>query len=298
MKVVVSIPAYNEEQTLGRVLTDIKKVMAGLQYEYVISIVDDGSTDKTAEIARQHGASVYSHPYNCGLAEAFRSEISKAISLGADIIVHTDADGQYPAEEIPKLLQEINNGADLVLGSRFLGRIESMPLLKRAGNMAFSKAISQITRAKITDAQTGFRAFTKKVAQIKIISNHTYTQEQVIRALKNRYIVKEVPITARKTRESRLMRSHPLVQPFEYAVKAWINLFRIYRDFEPLKFFGYFGAGFFIAGAILGAWLIYLFARFGRIGHLPSTILTMLLIITAIQIWLFGFLADMIKHEK
>ena len=298
MKRVISIPAYNEEQTLGNVLADIKRVMSATQYSYVLSVVDDGSTDKTAEIARQHSASVYSHPYNCGLAEAFKSEIQKAAELGADVIVHTDADGQYSAEDIPILLQEINNGADLVLGSRFLGRIEQMPLLKRIGNIAFSKAISHIARAKITDAQTGFRAFTKKVAQLRIISNHTYTQEQIIRAVKNKYIIKEIPIMARKTRESRLMRSHPIVQPFEYALKAWINLFRIYRDFEPLKFFGYFGAGFFLAGAALGIWLIYLFAKFGRIGHIPSTVLTMLLIVAAIQIWLFGFLADMIKHEK
>jgi len=293
MKIVISIPAYNEEQTIGQVLLDIKRVMGNIKYK--ISVVDDGSTDRTAEIARSHGAIVTSHPYNYGLAEAFKTEIWKALSLNADVMVHTDADGQYPAEDIPKLLEEISKGSDMVLGSRFLGKIESMPFMKRLGNIAFSKVISQITRVKITDAQTGFRAFTKDIAKQGIISNHTYTQEQIIRAIRNKFKVKEIPIYAKKTRNSKLMKSHPLLQPFEYAVKAWTNIFRIYRDFEPLKFFGFFGAAFFLMGAAIGAWLVSNFLLFGKVGHLPATILTMLLVVTAIQIWLFGFLADMKK---
>lgn len=295
MKVIISIPAYNEEQTIGKVLQDIKQVMASIKYKYKICVIDDGSTDKTADIAKQNGAVVTSHPYNFGLAEAFRTEIQQALKMGADIIVHTDADGQYSAEDIPRLLEEIKKGYDLVLGSRFLGKIEYMPFMKRLGNMAFSSVISQITRIKITDAQTGFRAFTKDVAKLPIISNHTYTQEQIIKSARNKLKIKEIPINAKKTRPSKLMKSHSLLQPFEYAVKAWINIFRIYRDFEPLKFFGYFGATFFLTGLAIGIWLVSLFLVYGRVGHIPSTILSMLLIIAAIQIWLFGFLADMNK---
>lgn len=296
MKIVISIPAYNEENTIAQVIQDIKRVMGNTKYKYVISIIDDGSTDRTAEIAKNEGVVVTSHPYNYGLAEAFKTEIKKALDLKADVIVHADADGQYLAEDIPRLLSEIESGCDLVLGSRFLGKIEHMPIMKKIGNKAFSKAISTIIKTKITDAQTGFRAFTKNIAKLNIISNHTYTQEQIIRAFKNKFKVKEIPINTKKTRPSRLMKSHPLLQPFEYAIKAWINIFRIYRDFEPLKFFGYFGTGFFLTGLAIGTWLVSLFMIYGRIGHIPATVLTMLLIVAAIQIWLFGFLADMNKH--
>jgi len=295
MKIAVTIPAFNEEQTLGAVLQEIKKVMDEHKYDYFINIVNDGSTDKTAEIAKSFGAFVVSHPYNYGLAEAFKTEIKACLEKGADVIVHTDADGQYPAEDIPKLIKEIENGNDLVLGSRFLGRIERMPFAKRLGNVLFSKAISHITRVKITDAQTGFRAFTKRVAKLDIISNHTYTQEQTIRAIKNKYKLKEIPVDTKETRPSRLMKSHPFLQPFEYATKAWINIFRIYRDFEPLKFFGYIAGLFFVSGMVIGLILLYIFFTSGKIGHLPSVVLTMLLIIAGIQIILFGFLADMNK---
>src|SRR3989344_3100404 len=143
-KIVVTIPAYNEEETLGKVIGDINLVMSKARHNYLIHVVDDGSTDKTSEIAKAAGAIVTRHPYNCGLAEAFKTEIKRCLELGANIIVHTDADGQYAAEDIPRFLTEIQNGHDLVLGSRFLGKIEHMPIIKRIGNIAFSKAISHI----------------------------------------------------------------------------------------------------------------------------------------------------------
>jgi glycosyltransferase involved in cell wall biosynthesis len=297
MKIVISIPAYNEESTLGQVLADIKRVMAETKYKYFIQIVDDGSTDRTVEVAESFGAKIFSHPKNYGLAEAFRTEMKLFLESQADVVIHTDADGQYPAGDIPRLLAEIEKGADLVLGSRFAGRIEQMPLMKKTGNKAFSKAISHITGLKITDGQTGFRAFTRRVAEMGTISTHTYTQEQIIRAVRNKFKVVEIPIYARKTRASRLMRSHPLVQPFEYAFKAWINIFRLYRDFEPLKFFGILGGIFVFAGLLLGGWLVGLFLMEGKIGHMPSTILTMLLILTGVQIWVVGFLADMFRKQ-
>ncbi len=293
MKIAITIPAYNEEQTLGPVLEGIKKIMDASKQNYFLVVVDDGSTDTTAEVAKMAGAIVVSHPYNCGLAEAFKTEIKTCLKHGADVIVHTDADGQYSAQDIPRLLGEIENGYDLVLGSRLAGKIESMPVMKRLGNILFSKAISHITGFKITDAQTGFRAFRRSVAEMDIISNHTYTQEQIIRAIKNKFKIKEIPIDTKETRPSRLMRSPPLLQPFEYAAKAWTNIFRLYRDFEPLKFFSYVACGFLMPGFLFGSWLLYNFFTTGEIGHLPLAVLTMLLIVAGIQIWLFGFLADM-----
>ncbi len=293
--IVISIPSYNEEKSIGLVINAIKQVMSKSKYKYKILVVDDGSRDKTAGVAKKYGAVVYSHPYNYGLAEAFRTEMKKALELKADVIVHTDADGQYLAQEIPILIKEMENGYDLVLGSRFRGRIEYMPLIKRIGNKAFSRVISKITRLKITDAQTGFRAFTKEVAKLNIISNHTYTQEQIIKAVHNKFKIKEIPVTfiKRKTGQSRLLRN-----PFEYAIKAWINLFRIYRDYRPLMFFGSFGLFFLSIGFLIGLYLLILFILTERVGHLPLTMASVLLILLGVQIIFFGFLADMRKQEK
>ena len=292
MKVHISIPAYNEVESLPQVVKDIKEVMDKQKDSYSIVVVDDGSKDKIREVAKKAGAQVISHPYNYGLAETFRTEMEQALRLKPDIIVHTDADGQYRARDIPKLIDPIKKGeADLVLGDRFSGGIEEMSLVKRLGNKAFSRVISKIIKFKINDCQTGFRSFVPKVAKISITSTHTYTQEQIIRAVREKFKVKEVPVYfAKRDGDSRLINN-----PFEYAIKAWVNIFRIYRDFAPLKFFGKIGLSFVGAGVMIGAWLVYLFIRTGRVGHLPLTILTILLIMLGIQIMLFGFLADMKK---
>ncbi|MBI4159048.1 glycosyltransferase family 2 protein [Candidatus Woesearchaeota archaeon] len=289
-KIIITIPAYNEEQSIGEVVSDIKKVMSKEKHDFKILVVNDGSNDKTEEVAKKNGAIVVSHPRNYGLAEAFRTELKECLRLKAEIIVHTDADGQYLAEDIPKLIKEVENGYDLVLGNRFEGGIEEMPLLKKLGNKAFSNTISKIIRQDIGDCQTGFRAFTRKVAEkIEIKSDHTYTQEQIIRCANEMFRIKEIPTYFRKRNgESRLMRN-----PFEYALKAWINILRIYRDYQPLKFFGAIGLFFFSVGVLIGLMLVLLFLTTGKIGHLPLTILSIMLVIIGVQIGLFGFLADM-----
>lgn len=291
-KIIVTIPAYNEGKTLGPILKGIHKIMEDAGYNYQILVVNDGSKDDTAEIAKKECAVVVSHPYNCGLAETFRTELQKCIELKADIIVHIDADGQYLPRYIPQLVNEIENGYDLVLGSRFLGKIESMPLIKRLGNMAFSRVISRIIKYKITDCQTGFRAFTKELAEkVDIISSHTYTQEQIIRAVKQKFRIKEVPVYFAKRRgKSRLISN-----PFEYAIKAWMNILRTYRDYEPLRFFGGFGLILITFGSLLGLWFVYLHFTTGITGHLGLLMLMLLSLIGGIQILFFGFLADMNK---
>jgi len=293
MKIVVTIPAYNEENTLPSLIKRIQKVMKANKYNYEILVLDDGSKDRTAQAAKKAGASVYSHPKNYGLADTFRTEMQKAVENGADAIVHIDADVQYMPEEIPKLVNELKKGNDIVLGSRFLGKIEEMPLLKRIGNIAFSKVITQITGVKITDGQTGFRAFTRDVAQkVQISSNHTYTQEQIIRAVRQKFRIKEVPIYfAKRKDESRLIGN-----PFGYALRAWINLIRIYRDFEPLKFFGFFGSLILIVGFVLGLYLVYIqFFQGGVFRHLGLMMIDVLVLSVGLQILIFGFLADMFR---
>jgi glycosyltransferase involved in cell wall biosynthesis len=293
MKITVTVPAYNEEKSIGKLVKEIKEVMGNGRYDYKILVVDDGSTDQTAEAAKKAGAIVYSHPKNYGLAETFKTEIEKCLELNSDIIVHIDADEQYLPKEIPKLLNEIKNGYDLVLGSRFKGKIEHMPLIKRFGNAAFSKVVSQITRTKITDAQTGFRAFTKKIAKdVQIISTHTYTQEQVIRSVKQKFKIKEAPIYfAKRNGKSKLIRN-----PFEYATKAWINIIRIYRDYEPLKFFGLAGTFIFSIGFLIGLYLLFLHFTVGIVGHFALVMLDILILSIGLQVIIFGFLADMYRR--
>lgn len=293
MKIVVTIPAYNEAKSIGKLVKDIKNAMSG-RYNYSILVVDDGSTDNTAQAAKKSGAVVYSHPKNYGLAETFKTEIKKCLELKADVIVHIDADGQYLPKDIPKLLREIKNGYDLVLGSRFEGKIEYMPLIKRIGNIAFSRVVSGITNLGISDAQTGFRAFTRKVAEeIPITSNHTYTQEQIIRAVKQKFRVKEVPIYfAKRDGKSRLISS-----PFGYAARALINIIRTYRDYEPLKFFGIIGSSIFLVGIFLGLYLVYFqFFEGGAFRHLGLMMLDILVLSIGLQIIIFGFLADMSRE--
>ena len=290
MLIIVSIPAYNESRTIGQLISNIHSVMKKNRYSYKVLVVDDGSKDKTAEEAKKAGAVVYSHPKNYGLAETFKTEVEKSLKLGADVIVHIDADVQYKPEELPKLVKEIENGYDLVLGSRFKGTIESMPLIKRLGNKAFSKVISGITGVKISDAQTGFRAFTKEVAKkINIISGHTYTQEQIIKAVRQKFKVKEVPVYFAKRRD----RSRLISSPFGYAVRAWINLVRIYRDYEPLKFFGVIGSIIFSVGFLIGLYLVYLHLTSGIAGHFALMMLDILILSIGFQVIIFGFLADM-----
>ena len=166
-----------------------------------------------------------------------------------------------------------------------------MPLVKRLGNIAFSRVVSKITGLHISDAQTGFRAFKKSVAEkIIITSDHTYTQEQIIRAVRAKFRVKEVPIYfAKRDGESRLISN-----PFGYAIRAFINLIRVYRDFEPLKFFGILGTFIFSIGMVLGLYLVYFqFFGGGAFRHLGLMMLDVLVLSIGLQIIIFGFIADM-----
>lgn len=290
MKVIITIPAYNEEKTITPVIKEIKQVMAKTKYKYQILVLNDGSQDKTIQVAKKAGATVFSNKRNLGLAQTFQEEMKKCIELGADIIVHTDADGQYPSMYIPQLIAKLEEGNDLVLGSRFGKGNYSGSFLKGIGNRAFARVFSRMLKVQLSDTTTGFRAFTKDVAELPLINSFTYTQEQLIRAAKAKMKVAEIPIKTRETRPSRLFKG-----PLDYAFKAWINILRIYRDYEPLKFFGRIGTTLIVLGFLLGIWIVYNIIATGSAGGIPRVILSMLLILTGIQIALFGFLADMNK---
>ncbi len=290
MRIIVTIPAYNEEKTIARVIRDIKRVMNSNKYDYRILVLDDGSKDKTSSISKKEGAIVIRNARNMGLADTFKRELEECLKLNADIIVHTDADGQYPANYIPLMIKKVKEGNDLVLGSRFGKGKYAGSISKRLGNIAFARVFSGLLKTKMTDTTTGFRVFTKEVAKLPLINSFTYTQEQLIRAGKAKMKIAEIPIPTNKTRTSRLFNN-----PLDYAIKAWINILRIYRDFEPLKFFGNVGASFILTGILIGIYIIYRIITIGNVGGIPKVILSMLLIVMGIQIALFGFLADMGK---
>ncbi len=297
-KLIVTIPAYNEAHTIGAVVSEILHVLRTAavlrKYESQVLVVNDGSRDSTAAVARKAGAAVHSLPMNYGLAETFRTEMEQCLRRKADIIVHTDADGQYLANDIPKLVAKLEQGHDLVLGSRFKGKIESMPLVKRMGNVAFSRVISQVTGMRVSDAQTGFRAFTSRVARLSVTSTHTYTQEQIIRAINHQFSVTEVPVYFARRRHGR---SRLIKNPVDYALKAWVNILRIYRDYQPIRFFSIFGSLFFGVGSLISIWILYSFFTTGGVGALPRVMLAVLLLSIGVQIYLFGFLADMNKKS-
>ena len=287
----VFIPAYNEEKTIYRVIKEAVNEIKALGFVPKVIVVDDGSSDKTAQEARRAGAMVVSHPRNFGLAETYRTGMREILKINPDYILQTDADAQYLAEDIPKLLQPLIDGkADLVLGSRFKGTIEEMPWLKRLGNKMFSKVISNISGYNISDGQTGFRAFLPEIAEkIEVRSDHTYTQEVILRAAEQKYRIIEVPIYFAKRADGK---SRLISNPFDYAKRATLNLLRVYRDHQPLKFFGWIGLLLILPSLLFGIWLVYLHLTEGVSGHVPMQILTMILFLSGLQIILFGFMAD------
>lgn len=223
-KVIISIPAYNEEEHIVGVIRDIKRVMSKTKYDYQILVIDDGSKDRTKEMAMENGAYVVSNGKNLGLAETFCKEMELCRNLKADVIVHTDADGQYPAIYIPFLIKKIEDGCDLALGSRFCGGSYSGPLSKKIGNIAFAKIFSLLLRIKISDTTTGFRAFKSSIARFPILSKFTYTQEQLIRAAKADFKIGEIHIKTNRTRKSRLFN-----HIFDYAIRALKTLLKLFK---------------------------------------------------------------------
>lgn len=211
-RVVVTLPAYNEEKTIGSVLAGVFAVAASLpDMAWQVVVVDDCSIDGTAAIAEQGGARVIRLAQKAGLAEVFRQEMQTALELNADWIVHLDSDGQHPPDAILRLLDQLEQGFELVVGSRFLNhRPAGKPQIEQFESRAFSRLLSWITGHPFTDAHSGFRAFTRRVARdIPIRSNFSYAREQLFRAACRGIRLTDVPISAaaRKQGQSRLIKN-------------------------------------------------------------------------------------------
>lgn len=275
MKVIAIIPAHNEEKTIGKVIEDMPSIVNE------IIVIDDGSTDKTSEIAKEKGAFVISFRRNRGLAIAYREGLKEALKRSADIVVSLDADYQHNPKEIPKLLEPIIKGdADLVIGSRFINKAYKMSFLKYYGNIAFTKLINLLLGLKLTDTQSGFRAFTKEVAEnLRIKQGFTYTQQMIVQAAYHRFKITEIPIkTMQREGKSRLIKT-----PFHFAYNAMQLLIFIFAKFYPLRFFVPLGISLMIVGAYIG--LAY-----------ERNILSSLIISTGINSILFGILFEILKE--
>ena len=296
MKLVVMIPAYNEEETIGFVIQEIPRDCCE---QVEVLVINDGSHDNTVEEAKRAGADkIISFKRNKGLAPAFRAGLETALGMGADIIVNTDADGQYNGGEIPELIKPILDGkADFVLGSRTKGHIDYMPLPKKVGNRIATFVTRQVSGLPISDAQSGFRAFTRDAAfRLNVMADYTYVQETLMQAANWGLVIEEVPIEFRKRRggESRLISNI-----FGYAKRAGVTIAKTYRDYQPLKTFSYLGFLFIVAGLTIGSRVLIYYFNTGTVtGHLPSALLTVLLLIVGIQTLVLGLLADMLKTQR
>lgn len=296
-KLIIQIPCYNEEGSLPITLGDLPRNINGVD-EIEWLIIDDGSTDRTIEIAKQHGADhivrLISHQ---GLARGFMAGIHACIELGADIIVNTDADNQYNAEDIPKLIQPILDGtAEFVVGERPISNIEHFSPLKKMFQKIGSWFVRTISGAPIPDAPSGFRAFSREAAmRMHVFSNYTYTIETIIQAGLRGMAVTSVPIrTNGFLRKSRLISNVPA-----YLYRSSSTIIRIFMTYRPLGFFVVPGSFSFLLGIILGLrYLYFFFVTKTSAGHIQSLILTAVLLILGGLLILMGLIADLISANR
>ena len=297
MKIIITIPAYNEEETIGKVINEIPRRIDGIDRIEVL-VINDGSIDNTVEVARKAGADkIISHKKNLGLGISFRDGLEEALKMGADIIVNIDADFQYNAKEIPELIEPIINGkADMVLGDRQINTLDHMPIGKKLGNKLATWVTRQVTGLPIRDAQTGFRAFSREAAlRMNLTGNYTYVQETLIQAANKNLTVEQIPIEFRRREgESRLISSL-----FGYAKSAGNTIIRSYRDYHPFRVFTAIGGAIILIGLIFGfRVLIHYFATGMVTPYLPSAVLATVLIVVGLQVIVLGLLADTLKTQR
>jgi glycosyltransferase involved in cell wall biosynthesis len=296
MKLIIQIPCHNEERTLGATLRELPRSLPGIDVVEVL-IIDDGSTDGTSRVARDLGAHhVVRLPRQRGLARAFAAGLDAALKLGADVIVNTDADNQYPAAEIPHLIAPILAGqADLVIGDRRVTTVVGFSPFKRRLQQLGSWVVQLASGLRVPDATSGFRAMSRETAQrLIVLSEYSYTVETLIHAGARRLAVASLPIQPNPAvRPSRLMRSVP-----HYLARSTITIVRAYITYRPLRVFVTVGALVVLAGTLLGLRFVYFYVQGGGSGHIQSLILASVLLVVGFQVGLIGLVADLIGFNR
>ncbi len=295
MKLVIQIPCLDEEETLPETLAALPTTLPGID-EIAVLVIDDGSSDATTEVALHSGAEVVRFPQHQGLARAFAAGLERALQLGADVIVNTDADNQYSAADIPALIAPILRGtADIVIGNREPGSLAHFSLSKRLLQRTGSWVVRQLSGTRVADATSGFRAFSRAAAlKMNVLSDFTYTLETVIQAGKKQLAVAHVPVRANPTaRPSRLFSG-----PSHYIRRSASTLVRIYALYEPFKVFTLLGGALIALAAAIGARFLVYYVTVGGAGHVQSLILAAALLIIGFLTMLIGMLADLIGRNR
>lgn len=296
MKLIIQIPCYNEEDTLAITLSELPKKIDGID-EIQILVIDDGSIDKTVDIARQNGVKNFAIlPNNLGLAKAFSAGLSKALELGADIIVNTDADNQYCADDIEKLVRPIiETRADIVIGARSIENIKHFSFVKKVLQKSGSWVMRLVSSTTVADATSGFRAFSRDAAlRINVFDNYTYTLETIIQAKAKSLEIISVPVKVnQELRKSKLIKNN-----FDYIRRSIFTMIRMFIVYRPFRFFALIGCIFLIPGILLGVRFLYSYFNHAGSGHIQSLILAAVLIITGVQIGLIAVLADLLSINR
>ncbi len=296
MKLIIQIPCFNEEETLPATLADLPRRVTGFD-EVEWLIIDDGSADRTVEVARAHGVDhIVRLTNNKGLAYAFQAGLDASLKLGADVIVNTDGDNQYNAADIPLLVGPVLAGdADMVVGDREVMNIEHFSPLKKTLQRLGSWVVRQASETDVPDTTSGFRAYNREAAlQLIVVNKFTYTLESIIQAGKQFIAVQHVPIrTNPKTRESRLFPSM-----WSYVRRNALSIFRIYTRYEPLRVFMTMAAIVGLAALVVWARYAYFYVAGDGAGHVQSLILGAVLFNAAMVLAALGVIGDVLSANS
>jgi glycosyltransferase involved in cell wall biosynthesis len=295
MKLIIQIPCYNEEQVLPITLAALPKQLAGIDLIELL-VIDDGSIDNTIEVARRAGVHhVVSGPHR-GLAKTFMAGLEASIQAGADIIVNTDADNQYCADDIGELIKPILAGrAEMVIGARPIATIKHFSPVKKALQSLGSWAVRVASGTDVADAPSGFRAISRNAAmQLKVFSQYSYTLETIIQAGRKGMIVTSVPIrTNEDLRPSRLVKSIS-----SYVRRSILTIVRIFMTYRPLRFFLILGGIVFGVGLLIGFRFLYFVLTGSGGGHVQSLILASTCMVMGFMTWVMGLIADVISVNR
>ena len=296
MKLIIQIPCFNEAEILPKTLSQLPKEIPGID-QVEILVVDDGSKDDTADVAREQGADHIVHlPRHYGLAQAYARGLDACLRLGADIVVNTDADNQYPAEYIEKLVRPILEGkAEMVIGDRGVRSVEHFPIHKRLLQALGSRVVSATAGFTIPDATSGFRAITRQVAmETMVLSNYSYTLETLIQAGAKRVRVDFVPIkTNPPERPSRLFQSIR-----NYLVNSSVTIMRSFTMYRALRIFTVISLIMLLIGTAIGGRFVYFYITGEGGGMVQSLILAAVFLIVGFITFLIGLIADLVSFNR